>query len=187
MQLGHPHHGTGGGGGGRGGRRGGPGRRRSRYERSSFTFSVEAKRDTLPQASSLLGEILREPAFPVEEFETSQRRLASSMLSSGRTEPAALSRNKLTRTLSPYSKDDVLAMYRPRRKRSTGSSRSLLDQIKKLYETQIGGGHAELAIVGDFDPESTLRQLKEMLAGWESKVPFGAASTIRLPWTTAPA
>ena len=47
-----------------------------------------------------------------------------------------------------------------------------LEQIKSLYETQIGGSHAELGVVGDFDPESTLRLVKEMLAGWESKVPF---------------
>jgi zinc protease len=45
-----------------------------------------------------------------------------------------------------------------------------LEQIKTLYETQIGGSHAELGIVGDFDPESTLRLVKEMLSGWESKV-----------------
>jgi zinc protease len=47
-----------------------------------------------------------------------------------------------------------------------------LERIKKLYESQIGGSHAELAVVGDFDPESTLRLIKEMLSGWESKVPF---------------
>ena len=52
-----------------------------------MTFSVEAKRDTLPQALELLGEILREPAFPADEFETSKLRMAS-MLSAGRTEPA---------------------------------------------------------------------------------------------------
>ncbi len=47
-----------------------------------------------------------------------------------------------------------------------------LEQIKTLYETQIGGSHAELGVVGDFDPESTLRLVKEMLSGWESKVPY---------------
>ena len=160
--------GTGGGGGGRGGRRGGGGG--GPGTSGQLTFSVEAKRDTLPQALKLLGEILREPAFPAEEFETSKLRMAS-MLSSGRTEPAALSRNKLTRTLSPYSKDDV--RYVPTQEETIDRVKQVtLDQIKKLYETQIGGSHAELAVVGDFDPESTLRLVKEMLAGWESKVPF---------------
>ena len=63
-------------------------------------------------------------------------------------------------------------MCRPSRKRSTAPSSVTLEQIKTLYETQIGGSHAELGVVGDFDPESTLRLVKEMLSGWESKVPF---------------
>ena len=93
-----------------------------------LTFSVEAKRDTLPQALKLLGEILREPAFPAEEFETSKLRMAS-MLSSGRTEPAALARNKLSRTLSPYSKDDV--RYVPTLEETIDRAKHVtLDQIK---------------------------------------------------------
>ena len=46
-----------------------------------------------------------------------------------------------------------------------------LDQVKTLYTTQVGGSQVELAVVGDFDPDATIKQVKEMLAGWESKVP----------------
>ena len=101
------------GGGGGGGRRGGRGGGGRGGAAGQLTFSVEAKRDTLPQALKLLGEILREPAFPAAEFETSKRRMAS-MLSSGRTEPSALARNKLSRALSPYPKDDVRVCADPR-------------------------------------------------------------------------
>ena len=160
--------GTGGGGGrgGRGGRGGGGGGGAA----GQLTFSVEAKRETLPKALTLLGEILREPAFPAEEFETSKRRMAS-MLSAGRTEPRTLARNKLSRTLSPYSKEDV--RYVPTLEETLDRAKQVtLEQIKTLYETQIGGSHAELGVVGDFDPESTLRLVKEILSGWESKVPY---------------
>jgi zinc protease len=161
--------GTGGGGGrgrGRGGRGGGGGGGTA----GQLTFSVDAKRDTLPQALGLLREILREPAFPAEEFETSKLRMAS-MLTSGRTEPATLARTKLSRALSPYSSDDV--RYVPTLEETLGRTEHVtLDQIKELYEKQIGGSHAELGVVGNFDPESTLSLVKEMLAGWESKVPF---------------
>jgi zinc protease len=156
--------GAGGGGRGRGGRGGGGG-----GTAGQLTFSVEAKRNTLPQALQLLGEILREPAFPPDEFETSKRRMTS-MLSAGRTEPAALARNKLSRALSPYSMDDV--RYEPTLEETLDRIEGVtLDQIKTLYETQIGGSHAELGVVGDFDPETTLRLVKQMLAGWESKIP----------------
>ncbi|MFI5458150.1 MAG: M16 family metallopeptidase, partial [Isosphaerales bacterium] len=159
---------SGGGGGGRG-RRGGRGAGGGGNP-GQLTFSVEAKRGTLPQALKLLGEVLREPAFPAAEFETSKLRMAS-MLSSGRTEPAALSRNKLSRALSPYSKDDV--RYVPTLEETIDRAKQVtLEQIKTLYETQIGGSHAELGVVGDFDPESTPRLVKEILSGWEAKVPY---------------
>jgi zinc protease len=157
------------GGGGRGGRgpRGGGGG--AGGTPGQLTFSVEAKRDTLPQALKLLGEILREPAFPAEEFETSKSRMIS-MLTAGRTEPAALARNKLNRALSPYSAADVRAV--PTLEGTIERMENVtLDQIKTLYQTQIGGSRAELGVVGDFDPETTLRLVKDMLTGWESTVP----------------
>ena len=57
---------SGSGGGGRG-RRGGGGGGGALGE---LVFSVQAKRVTLPRALELLGEILREPAFPTPEFDT---------------------------------------------------------------------------------------------------------------------
>jgi zinc protease len=157
------------GGGGRGGR-GGRGGGGAGGRPGQLTFSVEAKRDTLPRALELLGEILREPAFPAEEFETTRRRMVS-MLSAGRTEPAALARNKLSRALSPYGEDDV--RYVPTLEETIDRTRHVtLEKVKALYETQVSGSHAELGVVGDFDPESTLRLVKQMLSGWESKTPY---------------
>ena len=73
--------------------------------------------------------------------------------------------------LSPYGKDDV--RYVPTLEETIERAQHVtLDQVKTLYETQIGGSHAELGVVGDFDPESTLRLVKELLAGWESAVPY---------------
>jgi zinc protease len=152
----------GGGGGGRGGRGGGAG--------GQLRFSVQAKRDTLPRALGLLREILREPAFPTSDFETAKLRMATSLTGS-RTEPGALARNKLNRALSAYTKDDV--RYLPTLEESLELAQHVtLEQLRTLYETQIGGSHAELGVVGDFDLESTLRLVKEMLSGWESKTRF---------------
>ncbi len=134
-----------------------------------LSFSVEAKRDTLPQALKLLGEILREPAFPAEEFETTKRRMVS-MTSSGRTEPGVLAGNKLSRTLSPYSKDDV--RYVGTLEEALERIESVtLDQVKSVYENQVNGSQAEMGVVGDFDPETTVKLVKEILVGWDSKVP----------------
>jgi len=46
-----------------------------------------------------------------------------------------------------------------------------LDQIIALYQKQLGATEGELAIVGDFDPDSTLAQVQEILKAWKSDVP----------------
>ncbi|HKA06904.1 MAG TPA: pitrilysin family protein [Gemmataceae bacterium] len=157
--------GIGGFGGGRGGRGGGGGA----VTPGQLTFSVQAKKETLPQALTLLGEILREPAFPDAEFETSKRRMRS-MQSGNTTEPGILARNRLERALSPYDKDDV--RYVPTIEESIARAEGVtLDQIKSLYLTQVGATKGELAVVGDFDSDATLTKVREILGGWESKVP----------------
>jgi zinc protease len=156
-----------GGFGGRGGRGGGGG---GGGTAGALTFSVEAKRDTLPKAIALLGEILREPAFPAEEFETRKRAMKSGLAAS-ETDPAALAANKLARALSPYPADDV--RYVPTTAETLARiEATTLDEVRALYETQIGGAHAELGVVGDFDPETTLAAVKDILKGWEAKVPY---------------
>src|SRR5262249_16642914 len=70
---------------------------------------------------------------------------------------------------SPYSEGDV--RYVPTLQESLNRVDSVtLDQLKRLYEAQVGGAHAELGIVGDFDADSTLDLVRQMLSGWEARV-----------------
>src|SRR5262249_31553759 len=128
-----------------------------------------AKRATLPQGVKLLGEILREPAFPAEEFDATKRR-SRSMSSMMRTEPSALAANRLSRALSPYPPDDV--RYVPTAEESQARSQAVtLDQVVALSAKQLGATTGELAVVGDFDPEPTLAQVRDILKDWKSDVP----------------
>lgn len=152
-----------GGRGGRGGRGGGGG------GVGQLTFSIEAKRETLPKALTLLAEILREPSFPAAEFDTMKRAMRAGLAGS-LTDPQMLAANKLARTLSPYKTDDV--RYVPTLEENLARIDALtLDQVKGLYQKQVGATKGELAVVGEFDPDGTLNQVKELLAGWKSDVP----------------
>ena len=149
-----------------GGRRGGGG---GGGALGQLTFSVEAKRETLPEAIKLLGEILREPAFPAADFETMKRGMKAG-ISNSMTDPGALANNKLSRALSPYGKDDI--RYVPTVEENLARAEAVtLDQVRALYDTQVGASTGELAIVGDFDADAALSQVKAILSGWESKVP----------------
>jgi zinc protease len=150
-----------------GGRRGGGGG--GAATPGQVTFSVEAKRSTLPLALELLGEILRQPAFPEAEFDTLKRR-SQAMNQAMRTDPAALAGNRLARALSPYEPSDV--RYVPTPEESEKRLESLtLDQVLAVYEKQLGAAAGELGIVGDFDPEPTLAQVRSILKDWKSEVP----------------
>jgi zinc protease len=85
-----------GGGGGRGGRRGGGGG----GGLGSVSFSIQAKRDTLPAVLELLRQVLREPALPADQFDVMKReRLA--MIEQMKTEPSMLAPRQLQRELNP--------------------------------------------------------------------------------------
>jgi zinc protease len=159
--------GAGGGGGGRGGPRGGGG---PAGTAGQLTFSVEAKRSTLPEAIKLLGEILREPAFPAAEFDTMKRR-SLTFSTAGRTEPSALASNRLARALSAYPPTDV--RYVPTAEENEKRLQAVtLDQVIGLYQKQVGAGQGELAVVGDFDPEATVAAVRDVLKDWKSDVPY---------------
>ncbi len=155
--------GMGGFGRGGGGRRGGP------SAPGQLTFSVEAKRDTLPAAIKLLGEILREPAFPGEEFDA-MKRASRAGSRDARTDPGALAANRLDRILFPHSPTDIhyVATADERQKQLEAVT---LDEVIAIYQKQLGATVGELAVVGDFDPEPAVAQVRDILKDWKSDVP----------------
>jgi zinc protease len=134
-----------------------------------LTFSVEAKRSTLPAAIRLLGEILREPAFPPAEFDNLKRR-SRVMAERMRTDPAMLAQNQLSRALSPYSPADVRYVPTPEETEKRLEAVTL-EQVMALYKEQLGAAQGELGVVGDFDAEPALAQVREVLKDWKSAVP----------------
>jgi zinc protease len=165
--------GGGGGGGGRrgGGRRGGGGG----AALGSVGFSIQAKRNTLPEVLKLLQQVLREPALPADDFEVMKReRLAG--LEQMKTEPAMLAPRLLQRQLNPYSPDDV--RYTPTVEESIERLKAVTyDQVVQLYRDYLGSQAGELTIVGDFDSEACLPILKDSLAGWKAAKPYARIAT----------
>jgi zinc protease len=168
----------GGGGGGGGGRRGGRGGGGGGAA-GSVSFSIQAKRDTLPAVLDLLRQVLREPALPADHFEVMKReRLAA--IEQMRSEPAMLAPRMLQRELSPYPKDDI--RYLPTIDESIERLKAVTyDQVAQLYHEYLGAQAGELTIVGDFDPQACLPILKETLTGWKAAKPY---ARITSPLTT---
>ena len=161
--------GSGGGGGRRGGgRRGGGGDAGGSL--GAVSFSIQAKRDTLPAVLEILRQVLREPLLPAAEFEIMKAERLSGM-EQMKTEPAMLAPRLLQRTLSPYPKDDI--RYQPTIDESIARLQATTyEQIAQLYREYLGSQQGELTIVGDFDPDACLPVLKSAFAGWQAAKPY---------------
>lgn len=162
--------GAGAGGGGRrgGGRRGGGGG--AVAGAGSVTFSIQAKRDTLPAVIEILGQVLREPLLPAEDFEVlKSERLAA--VQQMRSEPGMLAPRLLQRELNPHSKDDI--RYVTTVEESIQRLKDVkYEQVAQLYREYLGSQAGELTIVGDFDSKQCLPILERALSGWKSKKPY---------------
>jgi zinc protease len=158
------------GGGGARGRRGGRGGGAAPATLGALTFSIQAKRDTLPDVIKILHQVLREPTLPEDQFEVLKRaRLAA--LEQSRTEPQTLAPRLLEHELNPYPKDDI--RYVPTIDESIDRLKSAsYSQVVSLYRDFISSQSGELTIVGDFDESACLPLLQDALSDWISPKPY---------------
>jgi zinc protease len=131
---------------------------------------IETTRANLPAVLRLLGEVLREPAFEQKEFdELKQQTLAQ--LEENKSDPQFLAFNAFERYLSPYPKDDI--RYVPTVEESIAEvGLASLEDIRRFYAETYGAGHAQLAIVGDFDPAEVRPVLRSAFEAWPSPRPW---------------
>jgi zinc protease len=151
-----------------GGRRGGGGG--PSQPPGALTFSLQARRQTLPAVLALLRQVLREPALAADEFEVLKRqRLA--MLERMRSEPQLLGPRLLQKQLAPYPQSDV--RYVPSIDEEIQRLQAVtVEQVRQLYHEFVGAQVGEFALVGDCDPAETVRLLTDALAGWKASMPY---------------
>ncbi|HKB41818.1 MAG TPA: pitrilysin family protein [Gemmataceae bacterium] len=135
-----------------------------------LTLSLECRRENLPRLLRLVGEILREPAFPEAEL-SALKREQKQRLEQGRTDPQTLALNALNRKLRSYPKTDI--RYQPTLNEQIARVDAVTaEQVRRLYTEQLGGQVGEFAAVGDFDPAATREVLAEILKDWKSAVVY---------------
>ena len=134
------------------------------------TARGETVRSHLPDLLRLAAEALREPAFPAAEFEKLQRaRLAE--VDDQRTDPDSVAERSLERWDNPYARGDVL--YVPTFDEDLAAIKAAtLASVKAFYARFVGGANAELAIVGDFDPDAMRALTAELFGAWKSPAPY---------------
>lgn len=153
------------------------------------SVGVETVRKNLPQVLTLMREILREPAFPQQEFEQLRKQVLAD-LEASRTQPDAVAQRALARHFNVYPKGDI--RYTGTVEEDAAAVNALtLAQLKRFYAGFYGANHAQMALVGDFDRAETEALVQRLFGDWNSKAaytrvptPFHATAAAKLKLET---
>ncbi|MEW4488653.1 insulinase family protein [Thalassoglobus sp. JC818] len=136
-----------------------------------INFSIETRREFLPEVLKLFKDIVRNPSLPESELELIRNAKVASY-EQQLTDPTALARVAVSRALSKdYAADDV--RYTPTIEEEIERLKATeLDEIKRLYKDFLNGTNGEVSIVGDFEISEVQPLVEEILADWTSDYPF---------------
>ena len=149
------------------------------------SFVIQTKRDKLPAVLELLRQILREPSFPSSELDILKQGQRAD-LEQSLTDPQQLALRAVRSALSPYPAGDV--RHIPTIEEDIKLTESLnIGAIKQLYTDFLGAQAGQIAVVGDFDEESTVAALTRIMKGWTSRQPYeriGRRGDVEIKGTT---
>lgn len=150
---------------------------------SGVTAFIETDRQHLAEVIRLAGEILRQPSFPADEFETFKQEYLAG-IEQQKSEPTALGQNLYARISSPaYAKDDP--RYTMTFAEETEAVKAVtLDQVKEFHKSFYGASHATAAVSGDFDQNEIREVLNATFGDWKSPTEYQRIAT---PYEPVPA
>ncbi len=133
-------------------------------------INVTTTKPNLAEALKLVGEVLKYPSFPADEFDKlKSEELAN--VESQRSEPQAIAFNKVQRHTTPYQKSDP--RYINTFDEEVASIKAVtLDEVKSFYKEFYGANNATMSIVGDFDANELKALNTELFGNWKSAQSF---------------
>jgi zinc protease len=135
------------------------------------TVSVETTRPNLSETINLVAAVLKDPAFPADEFEKLKNEQLAN-IESQRSEPQAIAPNRFQRHINPYPKQDP--RYVETFDESVAAIKALkLDEVKAFYKSLYGFTNGTtVSVVGDFDEAEVKKLITDNFGNWKSPVPY---------------
>ncbi len=133
--------------------------------------NIQSTRENLPDVLALAIEVLREPAFPESELTTLKEQIITN-LESSRSEPQAIVSRAYSRHWARnYRPDDVRYVATIDEELAFVNGMTVA-QLSDFHKDFFGASHAEVVVIGDFDPNAVRLLIGERLDGWRSPKPF---------------
>ena len=132
-------------------------------------------RKNLPAALELVFDAMHNSIMPQDEFDQFKKQMQV-MIESMRDKPDALAQNAITQHFNTYPKGD------PRYEYSLDESLEQLnkltvDQVRAFYKEFGGTSRGEISIVGDFDPKTVEKIIRDDYAKYVSKAHYAPVVT----------
>ena len=133
---------------------------------NTLNVNLETTRENLPALLQLVGEILKTPVFPADEFEKlKQEQLAG--IEQQRSEPTAIASNTFGRLMNPYTKGDI-RYINTFDEEVAEINATKLEDVQQFYKDFYGASNASIAIVGDFDAAAIKKTLQGEFSTWKN-------------------
>lgn len=147
----------------------------------ALTVTLQSRRDQLPAAIELVGQLLRQPAFDPAVLDE-LRRQGVAAIEAQRKEPQAILQDALARHGNPYARGDI-RHARTFDERLQDLRAVTPEALRALHARILGASRVELAAVGDFDVAAVKAAAERALGGWATATPY---VRVPLPLVAAP-
>lgn len=139
----------------------------------SVTVSIQTTRDNLIPVITLVGEILRTPTFPAEEFDKLKTEILAEV-DQNKSEPNAIASITFDRLSNPYPKTDFrYTMTFDEQGEAVKNTK--LEDLKKFYTDFYNASNSTIAVVGDFDETAVTAALKPIFSDWTATMTYERA------------
>ncbi|WP_082391402.1 M16 family metallopeptidase [Jiulongibacter sediminis] len=137
---------------------------------NTISVGINTTKENLSEVLAIVEDVLKNPSFDQKEFSNLVTENKTG-IEANMSQPMAIGSTTFRRIMSPYKKGDI--RYVPTFKEQL----EMLQQVtpasmKAFHEAHYGTSNATISLVGDFDQEKTLNELKERFGSWENPTKF---------------
>ena len=137
---------------------------------NSVTITLNSRREHLPAAIALLGDLLRNPALTPEALDEFKRQSLTAV-EQQRKEPQFIAENTLARLGNPYLRGDL--RYERTAEETIEDVNALsVAKLRDFHARFYGASAGEFAAVGDLDVAPVRGALAAAFADWSSRAPY---------------
>ena len=137
---------------------------------TGLELALDVGREHFDAALALAISSIRHPVFPADLFRERQNQFLSRLREQG-DQPDHVTGDMVRRAAFAWPVNDP-RHYRSIPDRIRDLESLTVAKTEAFYRAFAGAGHGQLAVIGDLDPQTVAKQVDDLLAGWNSPVPY---------------